>query len=586
MAETMPATPEAYQKAGNGRQHERDDKPDRGIMHNSYNANMQQLSANRYRSFALVLALCTGLGLAMAGTATALPGGGHLYSAAPRAQISPSSPPVFKPQAAKIPAWIRRIQAVLRLPNQARAFWGIYIYSLDHHRILFQHNGYRLFVPASNTKLFTISAALCRLGPNYRFHTQVRAFAAPDAQGRVVGDVVLVGEGDPTLSGRLYPYPNPHLHLKPNPPDQAMAALAEQIAARGVKSITGDIVGDDTYFRYQPYPEGWAQDDLMWGYGAAISALTVNDNQYWVHIRPGASAGALASISIRPWVGAFRVDNELLTTAAGGPRVIEIDRRVDSNTIHFWGTLPLGSNGDRETLSVGDPALFAARLLKRDLERQGIVVYGKARARHCLPFPQQPGLTAPVCTPTAALIELAELTSPPLSEDLQWILKVSQNLHAELMLRLLGKTEGGDGSIKSGLLARQAFLAQVGIKPHDVFFRDGSGLSRETLVQPRAIVRLLRYMARQPAPIAADFRSYLPIAGVDGTLDNRFLNTPAAGDLLGKTGFVEHDRALSGYAVTQGGDHLAYSIIVNNDNMKGPQMRSAIDRIALAMIQH
>lgn len=545
---------------------------------------MRRTYLARYRSFTLVFPTLA-LFCPLPSAARSLHPAAHI--AAAHADKRSPAPRKGTRGAAQPAAWIARIRAVLQRPAQARAFWGIYIYSLDHHRLLYQHNGNRLFVPASNTKLFTIATALCKPGPNYQFHTSVRATTPPDSAGRVVGNLVLVGRGDPTLSGRLYPYPNPHLKLKPNPPDQAIAALARQIAARGIKSVDGNIIGDDTWYRYQPYPQGWAQDDLMWGYGAAISALTVNDNQYLMHILPGAQVGETARVRIRPWVGALRIDNRLLTVPAGGQRKLYIDRRVGSNILHLWGTIPYGDKGDRETLAVGDPALFAARLLLRDLERQGIKVYGRALARHCLPFPQQPGLTAPACTPPPSGMRVAVLNSPPLAEDLQWILKVSQNLHAELMLRLLGKQAGGDGSLASGLKARQTFLEQqVGLKPQDFFFRDGSGLSRETLVKPRAIVRLLRFMARQPAPIAADFRSFLPVAGVDGTLQDRFTNTPAQGVLLGKTGFVEHDRALSGYAVTRGGDHLAYSIVVNNDDMKGPQMRSAIDRIALAMIEH
>ncbi len=521
---------------------------------------MRRTISARHRRFALVLALAC-----FAGTLAAAP------------------PWPFRHRRRRA-RWIARIEQILREPNQASADWGIYIYSLDRRRVLFSYHGDRLFVPASNTKLFTIAATLCRVGPNYRFHTRVEASRAPDSQGRVEGNLILVGHGDPTLSGRLYPYPNPHLKLKPNPPDTAMAALARQIAARGIKSVDGDIVGDDTYFRYQPYPDDWAQDDLMWGYGAPISALAVDDNQYQMQILPGAQAGERASVSLHPWLGAFRVDNQLLTVPAGGKRDIEIDRPVGSNTLHLWGTIPLGDRGDHETLAVGDPALFAAQLLKRDLERQGVMVYGRARARHCRAYPRLPGTTLPPCTPSAAAATVAELTSPPLGQDLQWILKVSQNLHAELMLRLLGKRAGGDGSLASGMQARQAFLNQAGIAPNAVYFVDGSGLSRATLVKPSALVRLLRYMARQPAPLARDFRSYLPVAGRDGSLENRFLNTPAAGNLLGKTGSVEHVRALSGYAVTRRGDHLAYSIVVNNDNLGGRQMRAAIDRIALAML--
>ncbi len=493
-------------------------------------------------------------------------------------------------------AWRRRIQAILREPQNRHAFWGIEVYSLTRRRVLYRHNAARMFIPASNTKLFTVSAALCLLGPDYRYHTTVRAVAPPRPEGahslpavsggQVLGNLVLIGRGDPTLSGRIYPYPNPALHLRRQPGDQALIKLAAQVAAHGIRQVDGNIIGDDSYFRYQPYPNDWAQDDLMWGYGAPISALTINDNQMQVKIRPGQRAGLPARITIHPWLGSYRIVNRLLTVPRGGREKIHLDRPVGSRRLEFWGTMPLGARPDKETISVVDPALHAARLFRRALLRQGVRVLGHAQARHCLAFPARLGNALRPCTPPRPGARLARLTSPPLWQDLQWTLKVSQNLHAELFLRLLGRRFGGDGSLRAGEKARAHFLdAQVGLRPSEYNFHDGSGLSRATLIQPRAIVKLLRYMARRPAPLADMFRSFLPLAGVDGSLEHRFLHTPAQGRLSAKTGYLEHDRALSGYVTSRSGDRLVFSIIVNADTSHGAQMRHAIDQIALAMMR-
>lgn len=502
-----------------------------------------------------------------------------------------ASKPALKPALA---GWKRRIQAILRAPQNRHAFWGIEVYSLTRRQVLYRHNAARMFVPASNAKLFTVSAALCLLGPDDRFHTTVRAVAPRRAMGaqtlpavsggQVLGNLVLIGRGDPTLSGRIYPYPNPALHLRRRPGDQAVIKLAAQVAARGIRQVDGDIVGDDSYFRDQPYPDDWAQDDLMWGYGAPISALTVNDNQMQVKIRPGKRAGLPARITIHPWLGSYRILNRLLTVPRGGREKIHLDRPVGTRRLEIWGTMPLGARADKETLAVVNPALHAARLLRRALLRQGVRVLGRARARHCLAFPARLGDALRPCAPPRPGVRLARLTSPPLWQDLQWTLKVSQNLHAELLLRLLGRKFGGDGSLRAGETVRAHFLAtRLGLQPGEYNFHDGSGLSRATLIQPRAIVKVLRYMATRPAPLAIMFRSFLPLAGVDGTLEHRFLNTPVQGRLYAKTGYLEHDRALSGYVTARSGDRLVFSIIVNADTSPGAQMRHALDQIALAI---
>lgn len=479
-------------------------------------------------------------------------------------------------------AWTQTIDALLDQPEQQRGLWGVYIYSLDHHRLLYDRNGERLFTPASNTKIFTTAAALALLGPDYRFRTTVVTTTPPDAQGVVQGDLVLVGQGDPTLSGRHYPYqyqePN---ELPPAPPDQAIQNLAGQIAKHGVKIVDGAIVGDDRYFANEHYAEGWAQDDLVWGYGAAVSALTINDNERFLEVLPGAAAGQPAVLHLLPDDGTLIIEDRVRTTAPGSARDIELYRDFGSRRLVVWGTMPAGSSMDLETVAVQHPARWAARLLARALKQRGIEVLGGITVRHSTPsYLAAPGERP---APDPAFFTLASLQSPPLWQALQVIDKVSQNLHAELMLRLIGKIRRGDGSLAGGMAARSAFLAQAGLNAHDYYFRDGSGLSRENLVKPEAITKLLIYMDGQPyAPV---WRSFLPIAGEDGSLARRFRNTPAQGRIFAKTGYVEHVHTLSGYATTLSGERLAFSIMVNNDDMPGTQVFHVIEAICEAMVQ-
>lgn len=494
------------------------------------------------------------------------------------------------------PAWVAGAEALLNQPDQRRALWGVYVYSLDRHQVLFDHQGESLLTPASNTKLFTTAATLELIGPDYRFHTAVVSDADPDAAGVVHGDLVLVGRGDPNLSGRPLPYRYP---VSDDPkvliqqPDLPIEELADQIQRRGVKTVVGDIVGDDSYFSHERYAEGWAQDDLLWGYGAAVSALCVDDNSILLHITPGLHAGDPADVQLAPWAGIYTLTNKVETAPPGSARQIELDRDPDSNHLVLQGSIPVGDKGDWEALGVQRPALFAARLFKQALERRGIAVYGRAVTRHAPLLPPQPP-PLPVLVPPAkggeheadapepAPVQLADHASVPLVEDLQLIDKISQNLHAEMMLRLLGKLKAGQGSLAAGREVRRQFLTQVGLGPHDYYLRDGSGLSRENLVQPAAIVKLLAFMDQQP--VAAAWHSLLPIAGVDGSLDHRFKNTLAEGRIQAKTGYVEHVYALSGYATTVAGEHLAFSIMVNNDDMPGRQVKAVMDDLATSFV--
>ena len=178
---------------------------------------------------------------------------------------------------------------------------------------------------------------------------------------------------------------------------------------------------------------------------------------------------------------------------------------------------------------------------------------------------------------------LASYQSQPIVQDLRVINKVSQNLHAELMLRLLGKEKGNSGSIQGGLEVLRSFLVSAGIKADQFVFYDGSGLSREDLVTPQAIVELLRYSSQQPW--GKSYQDTLPVAGIDGSLAERFRNTPAARVVRAKTGSLTHVYALSGYAITESGDHIAFAIMTNNNEEQTRKALDRIDRVVLRLVE-
>src|SRR5581483_5394121 len=182
----------------------------------------------------------------------------------------------------------KQIETILAQPDLSHGFWGIEIRSLTRGKVLYSLNADKLFTPASNTKLFTTAAALALIGPDYKFRTTVETNGSLDKYGRLTGDLVLVGRGDPNLSGRELPY-NMRTQRDADPV-RVLERLADELVQKGVKYVAGDVVADDSYFAFERYGEGWSQDDLVWPDGAPVSALTVNDNVVFVNILPGARA--------------------------------------------------------------------------------------------------------------------------------------------------------------------------------------------------------------------------------------------------------------------------------------------------------
>lgn len=479
----------------------------------------------------------------------------------------------------------KHVDAILARPDVARGFMGVEIEDLETGRVIYSHDADQLFTPASVTKLFTTATALALIGPDYRIRTTVESATPPDKYGRLNGDLVLIGRGDPNLSGRLLPY-----NLKterPLSPTHVLEELADQVVAKGVKVIDGDIVADDSSFVYERYGVGWSQDDLVWQWGAPVSALAINDNVVYVNILPGERAGERAFVSISPFAEYYHIDNRVLTTPAGvWPRKVFIQRQPGSNRLEIWGNIPLNDTGAGEALAIEEPAEFCARLLWELLAKRGVVMYGKTRARHTamsslgtISVTTSVPFGGGVDTPAVSLppVVLAEHVSLPLGEDIQVINKVSQNLHAEMLLRILGREKGTSASILGGLEVVRGFLSLAGVQPEEYTFYDGSGLSRENLVSPRATVKLLRYAAQQSW--GAEYIASLPVAGVDGTLNSRFKSLPPGAKLQAKTGALDHVNTISGYLTTARGEHLVFSIMSNNLMLSNKQTSDILDEI-------
>jgi len=470
-----------------------------------------------------------------------------------------------KRQAAK---FALRAETLLGAGPAGKGEWGLLIMDAETGETLYEQNADRYFVPASNMKLFTTALALAKLGPDYRFHTTLETRASI-SNGVLTGNLTLVGRGDPNLSNRKFPY-----NLKEEfdgPPEKTLTELADAIVAKGVKEISGDVIGDDSYFPRERYPSGWEIDDMVWEYGAAISSIVVDDNTVTLTLTPGEQPGSPVQATESPSTPDFFVENDVVTSAPEVKSDLTLKREPGASLVVVKGTMSAKGPPRKLVLAIEEPAQHAAAVLKRLLEERGVRVDGIARAHHEEAKTQE--------DPTV----LAEHVSVPLGDAIKLINKISQNLHTEMLLRTVAR-QGGVWATPDDLMkVPQDFYASVGVSPDDVIQSDASGLSRHDLVTPRAVVSLLAFAQKQPW-----FETYynsLPVAGVDGTLEDRMKNTPAAGHIHAKTGSVEHVRTLSGFAETPGGRRLIFSILSNNQGGKNHEAADALTGLCVAMLE-
>ena len=490
-----------------------------------------------------------------------------------------------KKTSADVAQFRARVDAILEDTNSGRDYWGILVCDRDTGETLYQTNADHFFTPASNAKMFTTALALATLGRDYRYHTTLESNGALGSDGRLAGDLVLVGRGDPDISNRRIPYTgSPE---REGPVEKVLAEMADAAIAKGLREVDGDIIGDDSYFPYDPYPADWTVGDLFFRFGAPVSAIAFNDNTISVEVQPAALPGDLATVSTQPTTAIDTFGHEIATGPSGTEPDLAVVRQPSKSFLLLRGTVPLGHAPVELDLAMTAPAETAAATLKQLLETSGVRVMGGASVRHAPP-PETTASGEPILRHTSEPSDpyatvVAEHVSAVLLECIRVTNKVSHNLHAELLLRTVGREKLGLGSTAAGLKVERDFLRQAGVADGDVVLTDGSGLSREDLVTPRAVVTLLRYAASQPW--GADYISSFPVAGLDGTLENRMKNTAASGLVEAKTGEVEHVRALSGYATTLRGERLAFAIFYNNNPQKGADTAAAIDAIATAMVE-
>ncbi|MEU1887153.1 D-alanyl-D-alanine carboxypeptidase/D-alanyl-D-alanine-endopeptidase [Micromonospora rifamycinica] len=450
------------------------------------------------------------------------------------------------------------IDAVLADPRLDGAQAGVVVVDTATGRTLYDRNGDRRLVPASNTKLLTSTAALALLGPGHRFSTDVLADGRRRA-GLLSGDLYLRGGGDPTMLAADYD------------------ALAARVAADGVRVVTGHLVADDTRYDDSRLGADWAWDDESYYYAAQVSALTVApDTDYdagnvIVRAAPAGAVGARPVVTMTPPNGYLRIDNRA-ETVADGETTLSFTRTHGGNTIVVTGRIAVDATPTSDWMTVWEPTGYAAAVFRDALRRHGIRVLGRTVLGRATP---------------ADAVPVARHDSMPLAELLVPFLKLSNNGHAEVLTKEMGRVVSGTGSWPAGLTAISEYVADTGVDTGVLRQLDGSGLSRRNLVPAGEFVALLAAVRREPW--FDTWYAALPIAGnadrlVGGTLRSRMRGTAAANNVHAKTGSLTGVSGLSGYATDADGRVLAFSVVFNNHLTSS--VRELEDQIAIALASH
>ncbi|WP_445302543.1 D-alanyl-D-alanine carboxypeptidase/D-alanyl-D-alanine endopeptidase [Microcoleus sp. MON2_D5] len=437
-----------------------------------------------------------------------------------------------------------QVDAIANRPEFSRSRWGILIQPLSSSTTLYSRDATKYFIPASNTKLLTTAAALQKLGADFRIKTSV--YSGEN------GSLYVAGRGDPSIA------------------EPQLKSLAQQLKQRGISQVN-ELIGDDSYFQGSAVNPNWEWEDAQAGYGAPINSLIFNQNAIDLLLSPQALGQPLKVTFAEPkQANQWQLQNNSVTVAQNEPEFIEVGREFDRPIIRVSGQLKVGGEPESAYVAVVNPANNFLQQFQQVLAAEGIPVKQALVASASRNLNQ----------------ELATVESPPLAELVRETNRESNNLYAEVILRLLGKVtdkmpQQQEDTGEMGLKELKTVLTQLGVNPNSYILADGSGLSRHNLISPEALVQTLRLMANSPA--ASIYRQSLPIAGENGTLKNRFNNTPNRVIVQAKTGTLSGVSALSGYIEVPNYEPLVFSIIVNQSDLSAAKMRSATDEIVLLL---
>jgi len=457
------------------------------------------------------------------------------------------------------------IETLLNNPKLNNAHVGASIYSIDKEKYVYNLNEEKNFVPASTIKLLTSAAALHYLGSDFVYSNQIYLDGEIKESGEFIGNIIIRGSGDPTLSLDYY-----------NNEKVIFDRVVSKLDSMGIKSIKGNIIGDDNYFDDEPYPSGWAWDDMKYSYSSQVGALNIFDNSISVNINSSDKKNETANISLVPNSDYARIVNNIIASSESEYNEVSFVRDPITNFFEFFGTIPfdpLKKDTVKEHIAIDNPTLFYLSNFSDHLRHFNIRFKGAL-------IDIDDWNETPVYF---KIKEKIQKISPPLGDILEVINRKSNNLSAEVVLKTIGKEAAGDGSFDSGVRLVEKFIQKFYDRT-DFNLVDGSGLSRLNYISPSVITNLLKYM--HESDDRAIFLNSLAQPGQDGTLKRRMKNTTAQNRIFAKTGSMTGVSNIVAYIVSESGETFIASLFFNNYTMTQAEINNLQDLIIMRLASH
>jgi D-alanyl-D-alanine carboxypeptidase/D-alanyl-D-alanine-endopeptidase (penicillin-binding protein 4) len=413
------------------------------------------------------------------------------------------------------------------------------MYAIDAKtkEVLYSRHASHLFIPASIAKLFTSAAALDSLGPSYVFETIVKSSTLPDKEGKMNGQLYLVGGADPFLN------------------TQALKQLARDVYERGVRVVKGKLIVDDSLFKGSPLPIHGEWQDLTMDYACEQSALSINDNIVKVTILPHAATGKLAEIQVEQEIPYCQLINQVLTSRKAKMASLSISRGLTDNLIAIEGVIPLSHPAITTRIAIHNPQEYAKEIFRKALQEEGILV---------METMDQPD--------ESRFYEMARISSVPLSLIIYKMNKQSHNLSADLLFKYMAQKFSLPYLVNNAL---DQLMNKIGINSSEYKLYDGSGLSRHNLITPKQTVKLLEYA--NEASFKDEFMASLPIGGRDGTLVHRFQDLLPYCQIRAKTGHMSGINNLAGYMEFPNGRQIIFAIFIDHSLLSADELTMALD---------
>jgi D-alanyl-D-alanine carboxypeptidase/D-alanyl-D-alanine-endopeptidase (penicillin-binding protein 4) len=438
------------------------------------------------------------------------------------------------------------IDTLLHKPARLREKWGIVVKKLDNGKILYHLNSNQYFIPASNTKLFTTASILFQLDHNFQIKTPI--YLQEEKPNKF--KLIIEGKGDPSLS------------------KSKLATIVHELKKKNIHQIH-ELILVDHYLPEPPLNYSWEFSDLYYYYAVPVNSLILEDNTVKLTLKPSQINDSVFiewsdELAGKQW----QIDNQGKTAIADSEYNISLNPSFLDRKLTIKGTLASNAEPDHWLLSIPQPTDYFRDVLIEQFTQNNIIISTtKLISYNDYQF--------------SLLFKnkelLLEFNSPNLQELINITNQNSDNLYAEVLFKYLALN---NNSIKSGKSLTE-ILNNRGISPDSYQFKDGSGLSRQNLVTPTALITLLEVM--NDSQYAEIFRNSLAIAGVNGSLKNRFKDTKIANNLYAKTGTLSGVSALSGYLLRDNYDDLVFTIIVNNSTDSSASLRKVMDEIILML---